>query len=456
MSISPAESLVAAGMSPAAAEAKTSLFDAAALALPPPESGAPESLLRWFVPGRIEVMGKHTDYAGGRSLLAAVERGFALLARARADRRVLLRDAARGLEATLAMDPEQPPAPGGWQAYATTVVRRIARDFPGAATGADVAFASDLPRASGMSSSSALVVAIFTAIAAVNRLEKRPEYAANIHSTEDLAEYLGCVENGYAFRAFPGDAGVGTFGGSEDHTAILCCRAGRLARYAFRPVRAEGETPLPRDWTFILADSGIAADKTGNAKERYNRASLATRAILELWNASAGRRDETLADAARRPDAPQAIRRVLKEKTNRGFTRDELLDRFDQFVEESETLVPAAAEAFARADAAALGGIVDRSEELAETKLGNQIPQTIALARSARELGAIAASAFGGGFGGSVWALVPAPRAEDLRTRWQADYRGRFPEAAAASAFFVSGAGPGRLRIDASGPAAEV
>ena len=447
MSPAPAERLVAAGMSRDAAEAKPALFAAAGRAMPEPERGAAAAIARWFVPGRIEVMGKHTDYAGGRSLLAAVERGFAVLARPRKDARVVLRDAARGLEASLAMDAKQPPLPGGWQAYATTVVRRVARDFPGAATGVDVAFASDLPRASGMSSSSALVVALFTAVAAVNRLEERPEYDANVHSAEDLAEYLGCVENGYAFRAFPGDAGVGTFGGSEDHTAILCCRAGFLARYAFRPVRAEGEAPLDSSWTFVLADSGVAADKTGNAKELYNRASLATRAILEFWNGATGGREATLADAVRLPGGAEEIRRVLCERAHPDFTRGELLDRFDQFVEESETLVPAAADAFGRADASALGAIVARSQELAETKLGNQIPETVALARAARDLGAFAASAFGGGFGGSVWAVAPVAEAREFRARWESGYRARFPEAAARSGFFLSGAGPGRVAL---------
>ncbi|MGH7448520.1 MAG: galactokinase family protein, partial [Longimicrobiales bacterium] len=39
----------------------------------------------FFVPGRIEVLGKHTDYAGGRSLLAAVHRGFVVAAAPRPD-----------------------------------------------------------------------------------------------------------------------------------------------------------------------------------------------------------------------------------------------------------------------------------------------------------------------------------------------------------------------------------
>jgi len=46
--------------------------------------------------------------------------------------------------------------------------------------------------------------------------------------------------------------------------------------------------------------------------------------------------------------------------------------------------------------------------------LGNQIPQTIFLAKTARQLGAVAASAFGAGFGGSVWALVPPLRRRTL------------------------------------------
>ena len=336
----------------------------------------------------------------------------------------------------------------GWTAYPAAVLRRLLRNFGGPLQGADVAFASDLPRASGLSSSSALVVSVFTAVAAVNRLEDRPEYARHIRSPEDLAGYLGCVENGYAFGELAGDAGVGTFGGSEDHTAILCCRAGEISRYAFCPVRSEGTVPLPREWAFVVGVSGVAADKTGNAKESYNRASLAARAVKELWNEATGRADATLAEAAAAgPDAADRIRDVLRYRQHPDFPPELLRDRFDQFFEESERIVPAAAEALARADASALGPLVDASQDRAERLLGNQIPETVTLARSARNLGAIAASAFGGGFGGSVWALVSAHAAEDFRAAWEADYHGRFPSAAASGTFFVTGAGPGRVEV---------
>ena len=42
--------------------------------------GNPDLARAWWVPGRIEVLGKHTDYGGGRSLLTTVERGFHVLA----------------------------------------------------------------------------------------------------------------------------------------------------------------------------------------------------------------------------------------------------------------------------------------------------------------------------------------------------------------------------------------
>ena len=55
----------------------------------------------WWIPGRLEVFGKHTDYAGGRSLVGAVPRGFVLTARGRQDRTVRLLDAGRGQDLLL-------------------------------------------------------------------------------------------------------------------------------------------------------------------------------------------------------------------------------------------------------------------------------------------------------------------------------------------------------------------
>ena len=72
--------------------------------------------------------------------------------------------------------------------------------------------------------------------------------------------------------------------------------------------------------------------------------------------------------------------------------------------------------------------------------LHNQTPETIFLAEQARTLGAIAASAFGAGFGGSVWALVERERASTFVGEWGREYGARFPGLANAE-FFVTEAG---------------
>ena len=70
------------------------------------------------------------------------------------------------------------------------------------------------------------------------------------------------------------------------------------------------------------------------------------------------------------------------------------------------------------------------------------MPETNFLQKSARELGAIAASAFGAGFGGSVWAMVPNERAAEFIEAWRSAYAADFPEPAARSEFFAAHPGP--------------
>lgn len=444
--MSVAATLREAGLSEAEASAKAALLDRVEHGLAALH-GRPAAT-RLFAPGRIEVLGKHTDYAGGRSLLCAVERGFCLAAAPRDDNRIRLSDVGRGLTAEVALDPETGPPAEDWTVYAATVARRLARNFPDARTGADIAFASDLPRSSGLSSSSALVVALFAALSDVNRLPEHSEYRAAIRTLEDLGGYLGCLENGRTFENLAGDFGVGTFGGSEDQTAILCCRPSEVAQYAFCPVRHERSIPLPEGFTFVVASSGIAADKAGSARDKYNRLSLAASALTDLWNRRKGRSDSTLADAAAsQPTAPEEILAFANESPYPTFDPAFLAGRFRQFLEEATHLIPAAGDALAACNLAAFGTLVERSQDLAERYLNNQIPETIALVREARQLGAAAASAFGAGFGGSVWALVDLPSADVFLEDWKTGYARAFPEPARRASFFPTRAGPALTRF---------
>lgn len=439
MMLNTAERLIAAGMSEYQALRKARLFDQAIQQL---SAGHKSEAMRWFVPGRIEVLGKHTDYAGGRSLLCTAERGFCVAAVAREDSVVRINDIIRkrNVQFTISADLAIPAS--GWEVFPKVVARRLARNFSGDIRGAEIVFASDLPSAAGMSSSSALLTAMFAVLSAVNQLPERTEYQPDIHNIEDLAGYLGCIENGQSYRSLKGDSGVGTFGGSEDHTAILASEPSQLKQYSFCPVRLERAAPMPADCVFAIAVSGVVADKTGGARAQYNRASEATRTILELWRSDTGSTAQTLAEvAAASGDAVDRVRSLLDRAGDPARSRW-LAARFEQFWKESQFIVPQAAEALAVTDLNKFGALVDESQAAAESLLENQVPQTSWLSREARGLGAYAASAFGAGFGGSVWALVPREAAGKFADGWRENYRSRFPYLAVNAEFFITAAGP--------------
>jgi galactokinase len=420
-----AASLARHGLPPGEIEPKAALFDLA-LSHADPEHGGP--LHAWWVPGRLEVFGKHTDYAGGRTLVCAVPRGFAVLARPRADGTVRVVDARRGQDVALVPAISAPPY-SGWRHYVEVVARRFARNFPGAALGADIVIASDLPSASGMSSSSALLIAIASVLTRVGALDRRPEWQANITGPRDVAGYYACIENGLSFGSLAGDAGVGTHGGSEDHAAILTGVPGHVAAFAFVPMRPLAIVVVPERWRFVLTPCGVPAQKAGTAREAYNRLAAGTRVLLDLWNTDSSDTAPSLAaalsagsDAGEKtvvtsPAAVAHLRALVRRSSIPGWPHDALERRLDHFIRE-DARIAEALDAFRQADGAGLGALAEGSQADAETLLGNQIPQTRALARTARERGAFAACSFGAGFGGSLWALVEHDRAGAFADEW--------------------------------------
>jgi galactokinase len=349
-------------------------------------------------------------------------------------------DATSGEEARFSFSRPIPESVAGWSAYPAAVARRLVRDF-GVRGGLDLAFASDLPPAAGVSSSTALCVGVFLALWETNRLGGHPAALAVVPDLFHLADYLGAVENGRPFGPFPGDAGVGTLGGSQDQAAILCAIPGELVQFSFVPVRFERRIPFPAGHLLVVGSSGIVAEKSGAARASYNAASQATVEILQRWH-EAGHPERSLAGAV----------------TSSADAREELLGlvagepvleaRLRQFMVESEELVPQAGDALLAGDLEAFGAVVDRSHGGANAGLRNQTPETLHLAASARGLGAVAASAFGAGFGGSVWAMVTEAGAPEFVAEWEASYLGRFPERRGQARFLLTGSGPPALRLD--------
>ena len=445
------ELLIATGLGPGASRSKADLFAKATSQLARIDTtGRADRPAALFVPGRIEVMGKHTDYAGGQSMVAAAERGFCLVIAPRDDSRIVVSDVRFDDTIEFNLDSELVPQPGHWSNYPMTVARRLARNFPEAGRGANIAMGSDLPPAAGMSSSSAMIVAMSLALARVNDLWTRPEFRENVKDLVDLAGYLAVIENGQTFGTLEGDRGVGTFGGSEDHTAILCSRPNTVSQYSYCPLRFQRTLPMPEGYTFAVGACGVEAEKTGAAMEKYNRASRLAGRCAELWRTETGRDEPHLAAIlASSPGAAEQMRQIIRHSavSAPGITSDALLARFEHFHAENQELLPAVGRALTEGDMEAFGRFADQSQRKAEQLLGNQIPETAYLAKTARENGAAGSNGFGAGFGGSVWAMVDQTRIDDFLTAWREAYLARFPQHVKTSLFFATGAGPAAFEI---------
>jgi len=408
--------------------------------------GNSRDLQAWWVPGRIEVLGKHTDYAGGNSLLCATDLGAAFVAGRRNDQTVTVLDRRSGEQAEFQVGSELETETGEWTNYPKTVARRLSANF-GSLQGADIVFESNIPLAAGMSSSSVLVVAFATVLMDLNDISSRPEYLENISGLESLSEYLGTIENGQTFGTLVGDQGVGTFGGSEDHTAICCSSPGHLKQYAFCPVKHVETIPFPEQYGFVVASSGVVAEKTGAALADYNRASLLARETARVLSDTSGGDYRHLADAMRDGDLVH-LRGVLSSAVYPdGFRKEDLLDRLNQFAAESTDFIPRAAQALRAEDMVGFGAAVSESQAMGARLLKNQVEQTEWLAGEAERLGAITASAFGAGFGGSVYAIVSLDALEAFREAWSESYRSKYPSQASDSAFATTLPGPSAFKL---------
>jgi galactokinase len=386
-----------------------------------------------FIAGRIEFLGKHTDYCGGRSLVCAIDRGFHVSISPNENNFVNLFNEDINETVSFQLDSNTTISINPWSKYPMTVVQRVLHNFQSCELrGVNICFHSDLPPAAGLSSSSALIISTFLALSEVNNLSTFEEYKRNISNSLDLAEYLGCVENGQTFRELNGRKGVGTFGGSQDQTAILCCKKNHLSRFSFVPVVSEKDVFLPEEYAFVIASSGVTAEKTGEAMAKYNRVSLMVSEIVKKWPG----KEKTLAQIIEKAGLKELEKFIGQNEFS--FPKQDLLNRVRQFYVESFEIIPQVSQLLENNEFEKIGELIDLSQQNAERFLQNQTPETIYLQRLARKSSALAASAFGAGFGGSVYALVNANEAEKFADEWKATYLKKFPQFAEKAEFFVT------------------
>lgn len=369
------------------------------------------------VPGRVNVIGEHTDYNALPVLPFALERTVRVVARRRADDTITLRNAR----------PEFPPrtfspataatpfGAGDWGDYAKAAVRAVVaesvrRGWP-PPPGFDAVVDTDLPAAAGLSSSSALLVAMALAQLAVAGTDV-PRLA--------LAELLADAER-Y----------VGTLSGGMDQAAILLGEPGHALRLDFFPLRAR-PVPVPAAAAFVVADSLEPAPKAGAVRGAYNQrvveCRLACAVLAHRLGVDAARLGDlppgallgSLPDLL--PDGPvdRATLRGLVGDLGRHVPADAMLARPDAFVLRarvrhvlSEAARVAAAEAALRAgDLRALGALLDAAHASMAADYEASTPGVDRLAALARAGGALGARVMGAGFGGAVLALVERAHAD--------------------------------------------
>src|SRR5690606_19184771 len=124
-------------------------------------------------------------------------RGIFVEARPAADGLVVVDDLTEGERAEFSSRGEGPG--GGWRCYPRTVIRRLAANFPGADFSARIRVSSDLPKAAGISSSTAFLVGIAEALIDRSGLEDDDLWRRVIRTPEARAGYFGCIENGASY-----------------------------------------------------------------------------------------------------------------------------------------------------------------------------------------------------------------------------------------------------------------
>jgi len=314
-----------------------------------------------FGPGRVNLIGEHTDYNGGLALPFPIDRGVTVWAEPQPGGEIVAE--ARDLGETDAFAAAAPGRAPGWRAFVRGTVAELQAagiDVPGAR----LAFSGDVPRGSGLSSSAALEAALCLALV---ELAGAPE-----PDRVELALLCSRVENDW----------VGAETGLLDQLASLCGQAGAALRIDFATLALE---PVRLDldgWQLVTLDSGA---EHSHASGGYNVRRAECRAACEALEI------EQLSDAD--PGAAAALPAPL--------------DRRARHVLSENRRVDAMVAALRAGDLHAAAELLDASHASLRDDYAASVPEVEATVAALKRAGAAGARMVGGGFGGSVLALLP-------------------------------------------------
>jgi len=335
--------------------------------------GQGEAVVVARAPGRVNLIGEHTDYTGGYVLPFAIDRFTEVALRPRADRKI--RVFAEAFEDVWESDlPFGRPFPsGGWEDYLKGVLLELSR-YVEIRFGFDGAIIGDVPVGAGLSSSAALQIAFAIGLLHV--------YETKLDDLE-LIKLCRRAENGF----------VGTACGIMDQYASLLGQEGMAL---FLDTRALTHRCVPlalKETVFLVIDSGVRRSLSSSGyNERQRECQEATTRIAHVLpnRAIHSLRDVTREDlAAIAGDVPEALHR-----------------RATHVVLENARVLSAAS-ALERGNVEELGALLYESHRSLRELFQVSTPELDRLVDWGRGNGALGARLMGGGFGGATLHLVP-------------------------------------------------
>ncbi|MGI5165149.1 galactokinase [Spirillospora sp. CA-253888] len=347
---------------------------------------APEAV--WHAPGRINLIGEHTDYNEGLVLPFALPLGVQVAAARRDDGLLEVRSLqAAGAPVTVPVAGGAVPPEHAWAAYPAGAAW-VLREY--GVGGASLLVDADLPQGAGLSSSAALVCATLLALCDLYGVEiERPELARLARRAEN--EHAG-VPSGLMD---PAASLLATAG----HALLLDCRSGLSGKVPFAPEAA--------GMTLLAVDTRASHALTG------------------------GEYAERRAECERAADAlgVAALRDVKDLAGALGSLRDPVLRRRVQHVVTENHRVEAAAGLLRAGAVAEMGAMLTASHLSLRDQFEVSWPQADAAVEAAMRGGARGGRMVGGGFGGSVIVLTATERADRVRESITAAYEARGWEA---------------------------
>ncbi len=387
-------------------------------------------------PGRINLIGEHTDYNGLPVLPMTIDKYVWIVFAPREDGRIHLCNADRAFAPReFANVPDIAPSPpGSWENYCKAAVQGLNHYFGTKAfPGMDMYVAGSIPIAAGLSSSSALVVASALAYLRV------------------LGKSLGRDMSRLALATLLADAEhyVGTRGGGMDQAAILLGKQDMALKIDFFPLRLQ-EVPLPDGHEIVCCNSLVQARKTGEVLHRYNEGPRLCRLICalvelqaqkdfgeevklsrlgDLWHGHLCLTDDEATDLFDRA-IPNGGTTIAEAADMLGTTPEDIRGRWLGDLHEPPGGFPLRArarhqlteyqrvemarDAMLANDAQELGRLMNDSHSSCARDYQISCRELDYLVTTAREAGASGSRLSGAGFGGSTVNLVPAEILEDF------------------------------------------